>query len=148
MMSRPEDLYTEGRNAIKKGKTLDALALLEKAYSLEPDNPKVQSALGLCLAFERGTMKDALQLCEKALQSEPENSDHYFHLGKVYLKANEKKMALETFRKGLKIDDKNPDIIAEIQFFGMRGKPIIAYFSRENILNKYLGIILRRLGLK
>jgi tetratricopeptide (TPR) repeat protein len=148
MNGSAEKLYNEGFKTIKSGNTLEALAILEKAHALEPDNPRIQSALGLCIAYERGKIKEAMELCEKAIQSDPLNSYNYFHLGKVYSKADQKLKAIETYREGLRVDSTNPDIIAELQTLGLRAKPIITYLSRNNLLNKYIGIFFRRLGLK
>ena len=102
----------------------------------------------MCIAYERGKIKDAISLCERALQVESQNIENYLNLGKVYLRAGLKIKAIETFRKGLNIDSKNPDIIAELQLLGLRKKPVIPYLPRDNFLNKYLGIILNRIGFR
>lgn len=122
--------------------------MFEKAFSIKAEDPRFQSYLGLCIAYERGKIKDAISLCERALQVESQNVENYLNLGKVYLRAGLKIKAIETFRKGLKIDSKNPDIIAELQLLGLRKKPVIPYLPRNNFLNKYLGIILNRLGFR
>lgn len=122
--------------------------MFEKAFSIKAEDPRFQSYLGLCIAYERGKIKDAISLCERALQVESQNVENYLNLGKVYLRAGLKTKAIETFRKGLKIDSQNPDIIAELQLLGLRKKPVIPYLPRNNFLNKYLGIILNRLGFR
>ena len=93
-------------------------------------------------------IKDAISLCERALQVESQNVESYLNLGKVYLRAGLKIKAVETFRRGLKIDSENPEIIAELQLLGIRKKSVIPSLPRDNFLNKYLGIILSRLGLR
>lgn len=148
MLGEAEELYDKGQKAFKDGKTLEALALCEKAFNIEPENPKYQSFLGLCIASERGKIKEAISLCERALQVESQKAENYLNLGKVYLRTGLKLKAVETFRKGLKIDNKNPEIIAEIQALGLRKKPIIPSRSRDYFLNKCLGIILVKLGLR
>jgi len=142
------ELYNRGQEALKKGKTLEALALFEKAFNIEPENPSYQSSLGLCIASERGKIKEAISLCERALQAEPQKIENYLNLGRVYLTAGLKLRAIEVFRKGLKIDRKNPEIIAEFQMLGLRKKPVFPFLSRDNILNKYFGIILSKLGFR
>jgi tetratricopeptide (TPR) repeat protein len=145
LLSEAEELYNKGREAFKDGKTLEALALCEKACNMEPENPKYQSFLGLCIAYERGKIKEAISLCERALQVEPQKVENYLNLGRVYLIAGLKLRAIELFRKGLKIDNKNPEIIAELQALGLRKRPVISSLSRDHFLNKYLGIILSML---
>jgi len=115
---------------------------------MEPENPKYQSYLGLCIAFERGKIKEAVSLCERALQAEPQKVECYLNLGRVYLRAGLKLRSVEVFRKGLRIDNKNPEIIAEIQAMGLRNKSIISYLPRDHFLNKYLGKIFAKLGLR
>jgi tetratricopeptide (TPR) repeat protein len=147
-MKDAEDIYNLGREAIKRGKTLEALSFFEKALRVEPENPSLQSYLGLCIAYERGKIKEAISLCERAIQAEPENVENHCNLGKVYLKAKLKTKAIEVFRTGLAIDNKNSEIIAELQSLGIRKKQIIPSLPRKNFLNKYLGFILSRLGLR
>lgn len=147
-MNEAEAIFKSGREALAKGKRLDALALFEKAFNIAPENPAFQSFLGLCIAYERGKITEAISLCERALQAEPQNVENYLNLGRVYLRTGLKLKAIEIFRRGLKIDDKNPGIIMELQSMGLRKKPVIPFLSRDNFLNKYLGIIFSRIGLR
>ncbi len=148
MGNKAEEFYNEGRRALKEGMMLEALALFEKASNIDPENPGYQSFFGFCIAHERGTIKQAIDICEKALKTEPEMIDGYLNLGRVYLKAGLKVRAVEVFREGLKIDNKNLEIIAELETLGLRKGVVISFFLRKNLLNKYLGIIFNRLGLR
>jgi hypothetical protein len=80
--------------------------------------------------------------------TEPEIIEHYLYLGKVYRSAGLSDKSIKVIRQGLKIDRKHPGLIAEIQTFGLRKNPVISYLSRNNVLNKYLGIIFSRIGLR
>jgi tetratricopeptide (TPR) repeat protein len=104
--------------------------------------------VGLCIAHERGKISEGIRLCEEALKADPLSVENYFNLGKVFIKANLKQKAIEVYRRGLKIDDRNPLLIAELQSLGLRKKPVIPWLPRKNFLNKYLGIIFSRLGLR
>jgi tetratricopeptide (TPR) repeat protein len=147
-LNNAEEKYRQGRKAVKRGKTLEALSFFEKALHIEPENPKFQSSVGLCIAYERGKIKEAISLCEKAIQTDPQIVENYYNLGKVYIKAKLKIKAIEEYRKGLAIDNKNPEIIEELQSLGIRKKPVIPSLPRKNFLNKYLGLILSTLGLR
>jgi tetratricopeptide (TPR) repeat protein len=142
------ELFNKGREAFKLGKILEALAFFEKSLKIEPENPICQSFLGVCIAYERGQIAEAKNLCEEALKKDPHKIENYLNLGRVYLIAGLKLRAIEIFRKGLKIDNKNPEIIAELQALGLRKRPVISSLSRDHFLNKYLGIILSRLGFR
>ncbi|UCF87657.1 MAG: hypothetical protein JSV71_02830 [Nitrospiraceae bacterium] len=148
MSGEARDYYLKGVKAIEGGRTLEALALVEKALKTEPESPRYQSLFGLCIAKERGQITDALEICEGALRAEPDIIEHYLYLGKVYRSAGLSIKAIDVIRKGLKIDSKHPGLIAEIETFGLRKNPVISYLSRQSVLNKYLGIIFSRLGLR
>ncbi|MEE8330100.1 MAG: tetratricopeptide repeat protein [Thermodesulfovibrionia bacterium] len=148
MMNKAEEFYNGGRRALKEGMMLEALALFEKAFNIDPENPNYQSFFGFCIAYERGTIRQAIDLCEKALKTEPEMIEGYLNLGRIYLRAGLKVRAVEIFRDGLKIDNKNPEIIEELNALGLRKGVVISFFLRKNVLNKYLGIIFNRLGLR
>lgn len=148
MSGEARDYYLKGVKAIEEGRTLEALALVEKALKIEPESPRYQSLFGLCIAKERGQITEAIEICEGALKAEPEIIEHYLYLGKVYKSAGLSRNAIDVIRNGMKIDNKHQGLIAEIQSFGLRKRPVISYLSRNNVLNKYLGIIFSRLGLR
>ncbi len=148
MTVKAEKFYIKGRDALQNNRTLEALALFEKAFDLEPKNPVYQSFVGFCIACERGKIKEAISLCESALRAEPQKVDVYCNLGRVYLRAGFKLKAIEVFRNGLKIDNKNPWIIAELHALGTRKKAVLPFLPRGNFLNKYLGIFFSRIGLR
>lgn len=122
--------------------------MFEKAVALQPENPKIQSYLGYCIAYERGKIKDAINLCERALQADSQSSENYLNLGKVYFRAGLKMKAIETFRRGLGLDNQNAEIMLELESLGLRQKPVISFLPRGHSLNKYLGIIFSRLGFR
>ncbi|MEF9426925.1 MAG: tetratricopeptide repeat protein [Candidatus Mariimomonas ferrooxydans] len=82
------------------------------------------------------------------MKTEPKMIEGYLNLGRVYLRAGLKDRAVEVFREGLKIDNKNTEIIEELKALGLRKGVVIPSFLRKNVLNKYLGIIFSRLGLR
>jgi len=86
-------------------------------------------------------------MCEEAMKEEPENSVHYLNFGRVYMLSGQRNDAMQIFREGLHHEE-NKDIVAELIKLGMRKSPVIPFFGRENLLNKYLGIVFTRLGLR
>ncbi|WP_442891754.1 tetratricopeptide repeat protein [Dissulfurispira sp.] len=95
----------------------------------------------------RGQIRKAISLCEDAIKGEPENPIHYLNLGKIYLHAGDKETAIHAFRAGLKYKI-NQQIIDELNKLQTRKPPVIPFLERNNPINKYLGIILSRLGLR
>ncbi|HAM53507.1 MAG TPA: hypothetical protein DCP92_23480 [Nitrospiraceae bacterium] len=141
-----ERLFRKGLDALAEGSTLAALAAFEKAVQLE-DNPLYSTYFAFCVAKERGQFQLAETLCEKAIAREPKNSVHYFNLGKIYLLARKKGDAIRIFRDGLRCEE-NKEISEELNKLGTRKTPIIPFLKRNNPVNKYLGIILGRMGLR
>jgi tetratricopeptide (TPR) repeat protein len=141
-----EKLFASGLKALDQGDTLSALALFEKAIQKE-DKPVYSSHLALCIAKERGQFQLAVTLCEKAKAREPHNPVHYLNLGKLYLYAGKRTDAIRAFREGLS-REKDQGIIDELNKLGTRKPPVIPFLKRSNPVNRFLGIILKKLGLR
>ena len=138
--------YRKGIIAFDQGNTLAALLHFEQVPSPEK-TPTLLSSLGYCLAKEQRDLNTALDLCNQAIRREPENPLHYHNLGRIYLLAQQKHLAIGTFRKGLKFR-RHQGIIDEMKKLGARRPPVIASLGRKHLLNKYLGIFLDRLGMR
>ena len=144
--SDAEKLFSRGIDALDQGNTVSALACFEKASQME-DNPRYRSYLAYCVAKERGQYKLSVSLCEEAIAREPAHAGHYLNLGKVYLISGKKAEALKAFREGIS-HEADPRIIAELDRMGSRKAPPISFLKRDNPLNKYLGIVLRKIRLR
>ncbi len=147
-MSKTEaaELFTRGMEFLRIDDTGQALECLEKAVAMERD-PLYCSHLAICLAKENGEFKKAISLCNEALKRDPKNPVHFLNLGRVHLMASQKKDALRIFRMGLRYGE-NREIIAELKKFGRRRPPFISFLSRENIINKILGKITYKMGIR
>jgi tetratricopeptide (TPR) repeat protein len=121
-----------------------ALASIEKALRLY-DTPKWYSYLGYCIARQRGQHRKGLELCKESLAVEPDNSAHFLNLGRVYLAKGDKDEALRIWREGM-AKGGSPELVQQLERLGTRNRPAIPVLARENLLNRYLGILLTRLG--
>ncbi len=72
----------------------------------------------------------------------------YFNLGRVYLAAGMKPEAIESFRKGLKFNSHNTELLKELGGLGTRKETPMAFLGRSNPINKYLGKVLHKTGNK
>ena len=140
------ELVEKGVALAEQGNTLVALLHLEDAARLG-STPILNSYLGYCLARERRQFKQGASLCAEALAQEPEQVVHYLNLGRVYLAAGQKAMAIKTFRQGLKLG-KNRPITEELNKLGIRKRPVLASIPRAHRLNKHLGLFFTRLGIR
>ena len=140
------ELIENGIAYLNDNNRLAALACFDKAF-INGKSPELLSYLSYCIATERGQIYEALKLCNEALSQEPDNPVHYLNLGRIYLHAGKKEEALLILRKGLSFGD-NQTIRSILEKIGTRGKPVFPFFSRNNFLNKYAGILLHWLKLR
>ena len=123
-----------------------ALVCFERAAQLET-SPLVISAHGLCLAAVRNEYQKGIDMCRQALAAEPAITTHYYHLGRVLLLSGERDEAVRTFRQGLAAG-RDERIIRQMEALGTRAPAVIPALPREHFLNKWLGILLGRLGFR
>lgn len=118
-----------------------------------PEDQFVRSYYGYLTATVEKRYDEGIKICQKALEnigpivSLDERFIYtmfYLNLGRAYLAGGEKKLAIEAFTNGLKVDKNNHDLLWELKKLGPRKKPPISFLSRNNPLNKYLGKLLSK----
>ncbi|MDD2321137.1 MAG: tetratricopeptide repeat protein [Geobacteraceae bacterium] len=139
-------VFERARRAIAMDNSVAGLAALEKALTLE-DNKGWYSYLGYCVAKERGQVSRGVELCLESLEHEPNNPAHHLNLGKIYLVSGNRAEALRIFRQGMTRGGSS-ELIEKLNEFGKRKAPLIPFLSRANPVNKFLGLLLRRIGLR
>ena len=141
-----EKLFSRALDALAADETPSALALLERALKLS-DNRSWYSYHGYCIAKERGQVKKGAELCAASMELEPENPAHVLNLARVHLVAGQKKEALRVLREGVSLDG-SQEIAALLGKIGTRKAPVFSFLPRANLLNKLLGLLLERTGLR
>jgi tetratricopeptide (TPR) repeat protein len=139
-------LLDRGCKALAENDTLLAMILLEDACKLA-DSPTAKSNLAYCLAREKQQFQKAIAMCLAAQQQEPARSLHFLNLGRIYLMAGQKVMAIKTFRQGLK-RERNQEIVNLLKKLGVRKEPPMHALPRNHFLNRSLGILLSRVGMR
>ncbi len=145
-VTEQEELFNLGTEALIWGNTRTAMEQFRKLVAIER-LPIYCSNLAFCLAKENREFREAISLCNEAIKKEPKNSAHFLNLGRVYLLAGQKKDAIRFLRMGLRYE-RNREIIAELERLGARRPPPLSFLKRESLMNKYLGIILSRMGMR
>jgi tetratricopeptide (TPR) repeat protein len=138
--------FDQAQQELDSNNVLAALACLERALSIWND-PLWHSRLGFCIAKQRGQLTQAFELCRAAIEHDPSNPLHHLYLGKVHLIAGNKLEALQAFRQGMVLGG-SPQLEQILAVIGTRKPPVISFLSRDNRLNRFLGIIFTRLGLR
>lgn len=141
-----KDLVAQGIQAIDQGNTMMALMHLEDAGK-KGSSPALKSYLGFCLAKERRQFKKAVTLCREATRLEPMNSQYWLNLGRVCILAGQKRLAMEAFRRGLKVNC-NQQIVEELKRLGLRKTPVFSNLERTHFLNRQVGKVLDQLKLR
>jgi len=135
-----------GAAAAEQGNTLGALIHLENA-ALHGSTPLLASYLGYCLARERHQFEQGATLCLEALEQEPGQAIHYLNLGRVYAAAGQRELTIKTLYRGLELGG-NCLILEELKRLGIRKEPVFRSLPRSHPLNKYLGLLFARLGIR
>ncbi|BEH09102.1 MULTISPECIES: tetratricopeptide repeat protein [Geobacter] len=138
--------FAKGVEALHHDHVYLARACFEQAVT-EQRSPLSSSYLALCQAKTRGTFSDAIARAREAVAADPANPALYHNLGCIYLLAGKRTEAIETFRQGLRVGG-GEDIASELERLGTRRAPPIKRLPRNHPVNKYLGIVLSRLGLR
>lgn len=147
---KADEIFDKGLSLLREDNALSALACFEKAYEMR-QAAEFQSYLALCISTERGQIREAIKLCEEAISRDPDNPAHYLNLGRVYLHSKMKQESLTALRSGAGKGTstiENGEIMELLEKLGARKKPLFPFLPRSNFLNKYLGILLHRLGLR
>lgn len=99
------------------------------------------SYLGYGIARCERRTADGLKLCRHAVKLQFYEPENYLNLARTALLVNDRKVAVDAVRKGLKIDRNNRDLRALYRELGVRKRPVLRFLSRSNPINLILGRI-------
>lgn len=141
-----EEHFRRGRTALEAGRYADCLQQFRAAHRLEPANPRYRSYFGLGLGLAERRFDKALELCRSAAKEEFFNPDLYLNLARVHLAFGFKAEAIRYLRRGLMIDPRSETIGGELRQLGMRRGPVLGFLRRDHTVNRWLGVLRRRLA--
>ena len=150
--AKPADYLRAVKGCLRSGKQKEAFALLQQATVRFPDEPLILSYYGCFQSLVDKKYRSGVETCKQALallkQKKPFEEEllypvFFLNLGRAYLAAGKKADAMESFRKGLKYDNGNGDLLKELRGLGVRKTPPVPFLDRSNPINKYIGIMLR-----
>ena len=147
----PQRLIQLGIEAAKAKRFERGLVFLGEAYLLLSRDkdakvpPVALSYYGLCLAMAKGRNKEAAEYCELALEREFFNVDHYANLGQVWIRAGNRRKAVDALQRGLAVEPGHPYLRALRESIGVRKTPVLGFLHRDNPLNVSLGKVRRKI---
>lgn len=94
-----------------QSKTAPAIAYLEKALKIDPDNANARNSLGFILA-ENGIQLDiALEHCQKAVERYPQNASYLDSLALVYRRKGELQQSKLLYEQAVRLSNGNAEIV-------------------------------------
>lgn len=98
-----KETLEEGRRLVDAGDYNGAIAIYQRAASLDPKNAKIHSGIGYLYA-QQGNYQSALASYRRAIGIDPNNSDFYYAVG--YIKGNlgDTAGAKEAYRKAIQLN--------------------------------------------
>lgn len=111
------------------------------------DQPEILGLIGYTLGKDRGQINKGIEFCIKAIKIDSNNIDNYLYLGRLYILAGKKQLAIKTFRSCLKIK-KDIRVIEELKQLGIRKPPPFQSLPRDHKLNIVTGKILQIINIR
>jgi Flp pilus assembly protein TadD len=137
--------FKQGVQMLRDEQPNEALIHFRNAVNLEKQNPYYISFVGVSLARAERRWTSALKLCEMALSMKRNEAQLYINLAEVYMSAGRREEALMTLDRAHASLGRNPRIQQERMKLGSRGPSALPFLNRQNVLNRYLGILRHRI---
>jgi hypothetical protein len=138
-----KQLAEEGIALCRRGewdKGIQILGRVVEAQGVSSELPGVAySFLGWGVAKAQRRVRDGLRLCEHAVKVQFYEPDNHWNLARVRMLANDRRGAVQSIARGLKLDGNHEGLRALRHEIGIRRRPVIPFLSRDNPLNRLLG---------
>lgn len=141
----PIDQLEKGIECCQKGDWETGFAHLS-AVAARQSKPgelpsRYYSYLGYGMALREKRFGEGIKLCRYAIKQEFYQPENYVNLARTYLLAQRRGEAYKAIRRGLKVDPEFPELKALHERLGTRKRPVLPFFSRNNVFNQILGRI-------
>ena len=95
--------------------------------------------LGYGVARYKNKKRDGLALCEQAVKLEFYQADNWFNLARTAALVGERRKAISSLERALKLDPQHAASIAFRNEFGLRRPPVFGFLGRNHFLNRLFG---------
>jgi Flp pilus assembly protein TadD len=134
------ELFRRAEIQINRGRFREASSILTQALKMAPDNPVYVSHLGYCVGM-LGNLSDGEMMCRKAMKMAPTVPIILVNLGRMLVEKGLRQEARILFTQAYQIDNTNAPAALELSRLGVRRPPVLPFLGRQNIVNKYLGLL-------
>jgi Flp pilus assembly protein TadD len=137
--------FKQGMRLLRDGKSNSALDHFRKAFEMEQQNPYYMSFAGVALARAERQWAPAAKLCETALTLKRNEVQLHLNLAEVYVSAGRREDALQLLDRAAASFGRHAGVQRARIRLGSRRPPVLSFLSRQNVVNRQLGILRQRL---
>ncbi|MEA5618436.1 tetratricopeptide repeat protein [Cronbergia sp. UHCC 0137] len=101
-----KEMLEEGRRLVDGGDYNGAIAIYQRAASIDPKNAKIHSGIGYLYA-QQGNFPLALTAYHRAIALNPNNSDFYYAVAYIRGNMGDMKGAKEAYRRSIQLNRNN-----------------------------------------
>jgi hypothetical protein len=116
----------------------------ERAYRAAPRDPLAMSWYGVTLVLVERNITLGVSLCDAALRPVPNDPELLLNSARVHVALNQRQRAARAITRGLVAWPDHPGLRAARDALGTRRAPVIPILSRDNPLNRVLGLLRHR----
>ena len=137
--------FKRGLTLLRRHRPEQALRHMRRAVALEENNPDYLSFFGVAIAQAEKKWATAELYCRRALRMKHNEGRLHVNLAEVYLGAGRRQDAVQTLKTGLACAKRRGHLIRAFCKLGVRQAPLLPFLDRNHFLNRYSGIVRRRL---
>lgn len=146
MNHEPRDMAEVAEHGIqlcRNGEWPEGIKYLEVAAKTEEFTSKLPellySFLGYGLAVYDGRPQEGIEYCRKAIRVGFYHPENFLLLAKAYLHLNNRRGAIMTIQRGLKLNPDHAGLVNLQNQIGIRNRPVIPFLPRRASVNRFLG---------
>ncbi len=139
-------LYREGLALYRNQRLRPAAEIFGRLVLGGSQNPLHLSYWGVLTATVQGRIREGLPLCEQAMRLGAGEPEIVVNLARMYDLSGQHARAVELLRRAIRRTPRDRALLNEIQRLSPRRRPIVPGLSRSHPINRFLSLLLDRLG--
>jgi hypothetical protein len=138
--------FEQGVAAFMSGDAPGAHAAFERAHRKDPRDPRYMSWYGLTLVLVERNSNLGVVLCDQALRGTGADPDLLLNQARVHLALNQRERTIRAVQRGLELWPQHPGLQHARDCLGWRRRPVLAFLSRNSVINRWLGQLRHQLA--